>query len=331
MSIALVNTPRTKAFIALHSAVFLWGFTAILGKLISYGSLTLVWHRMALTALFYLALPQVWKQLKEVSFQTALTFMGIGLIVCAHWLTFYGSIKLGNSVSVTLACLGSASFFASIIEPIVLKTPFSKRDIAMGLIVILGVVLIYFSLPGNQIHQNKNNISYGWAVITGLTSAALAATFTTLNKRNISRAKPLAISTLEMISGALALSFFIPFFAPESAQYLPNFKINDLNAQNLYSGPWDLVWILLLAIFCTNLTFYLGTYALKQLSAFTANLTVNLEPIYGIILGALIFHENEDLNLWFYIGTGIILGAIFTQAIFTQAILTTKNSFSEHQ
>ena len=91
-------------------------------------------------------------------------------------------------------------------------------------------------------------------------------------------------------------------------------NMDALNLQNLRTGPWDFIWIGLLALLCTNLTFYLGTYALKQLSAFTANLTVNLEPIYGIVLGALIFKENEDLNLWFYLGTSLILGAIFTQA-----------------
>ena len=313
---AFQTSPRTKAFIALHIAVFLWGFTAILGKLISYGSITLVWHRMMLTAFFYLLIPSVWKSFRGLSIKTGLTFMGIGLLVCAHWLTFYGSIKLGNSVSVTLACLGSASFFASIIEPLVLKQPFSKRDIYMGLIVVLGILFIYFSLPQNQSSHLKNSagFSYGWAVITGLLSAALAATFTTLNKANIHRAKPLAISTLEMISGAVTLSIVIPLISSDPIPFLPKLHWESLTIHNMANGPWDLIWILLLALLCTNLTFYLGTYALNQLSAFTSNLTVNLEPIYGIVLGALIFNENKDLNVWFYVGASIILGAIFTQA-----------------
>ncbi len=310
------TSPRTKAFIALHVAVFLWGFTAILGKLISYGSITLVWHRMMLTAIIYLLMPPVWKSLKGLSLNTIFIFLGIGLLVCAHWLTFYGSIKLGNSVSVTLACLGSASFFASIIEPLVLKQPFSKRDIYMGLIVVLGILFIYFSLPENQPgHVAKvGDVSYGWAVITGLLSAALAATFTTLNKANIHRAKPLAISTLEMISGALVLSGVVALISTDHIPWLPSLNFDSLSLENIASGPWDLIWIILLALLCTNLTFYLGTYALNQLSAFTANLTVNLEPIYGIVLGAAIFQENKDLNIWFYTGASIILGAIFTQA-----------------
>lgn len=310
------KSPRTKAFIALHIAVFLWGFTAILGKLISYGSIALVWHRMLLTAAIYLLMPPVWKSLKGLSLKTIFIFFGIGILVCAHWLTFYGSIKLGNSVSVTLACLGSASFFASIIEPLVLKQPFSKRDIYMGLIVVLGILFIYFSLPENQPgHIAKiGDVSYGWAVVIGLLSAALAATFTTLNKAHIHRAKPLAISTLEMISGALILTVVVSLISTDHIPWLPPFDIELLTIENIASGPWDLIWILLLAVLCTNLTFYLGTYALNQLSAFTSNLTVNLEPIYGIVLGAVIFEENKDLNIMFYTGATIILAAIFTQA-----------------
>ncbi|MEK0439769.1 MAG: hypothetical protein RLZZ504_685 [Bacteroidota bacterium] len=307
------TTPRTKAFIALHSAVFLWGFTAILGKLISYGSLSLVWHRMSITAAIYLLIPSVWKQLKSLPPKTFATFGAIGLIVCAHWITFYGSIKLGNSVSITLACLGSASFFAAIIEPLVLRKPFSYRDILMGLIVMLGIGFIYFSLPPQPTANNQ--ISYGWAIITGILSAALAATFTTFNKKHIHTAPTLAISTIEMIAGALVLSLIILLFPTGEYQPLPTVNFAELRLDTLQSGPWDFLWIGLLAVLCTNLTFYLGTYALKQLSAFTANLTVNLEPIYGIVLGALIFNENKDLNLWFYLGASIILGAIFTQAI----------------
>ena len=307
------TTPRTKAFIALHSAVFLWGFTAILGKLISYGSLSLVWHRMSITAAIYLLIPSVWKQLKSLPVKTFATFGAIGLIVCAHWITFYGSIKLGNSVSITLACLGSASFFAAIIEPLILGKSFSYRDILMGLIVMLGIGFIYFSLPPQP--TSNNQISYGWAIITGILSAALAATFTTLNKKYIETAPTLAISTIEMISGALLLTTVVLLVPSVEYKPFPGIQWEALNAQNLREGPWDFIWISLLAVLCTNLTFYLGTYALKQLSAFTSNLTVNLEPIYGIVLGALIFNENKDLNLWFYLGASIILGAIFTQAI----------------
>ena len=299
-----------KALFFLHIAVFLWGFTAIFGKLISYGSTTLVWHRMTIAAFAYFLLPTVWKGFKTISFAHFRTFFLIGIIVCAHWLTFYGSIKLGNSVSITLACLGSASFFAAIIEPLILKSKFIKKDILIGLVVIVGVLFISFSLPEN----NNDNISYPAAIGTGLISAALAALFTTLNKKNIEKSHPLTISAIEMLAGALLLSFIVPLTTEHTIWY-PQVDISKFDPQNLQNGSLDLIWVLVLAIFCTNLTFYLGTYSLKYLSAFTANLTVNLEPIYGIILGILIFHENNELNMKFYVGTIIIIGAIFINPI----------------
>ncbi len=299
-----------KALLFLHIAVFLWGFTAILGKLISYDSLTLVWHRMSFAAIAYLIFPVVWKHLKTISKRTFFTFFGIGIIVCAHWLTFYGSIKYGNSVSITLACLGSASFFAAIIEPIVLKSSFVKKDIIIGLIVIVGVLFISLSLPEN----NNSRISYPWAIGTGIISAALAALFTTLNKKHINSLHPMAISAIEMIAGAVILTLIVPLVVKD-IQWFPPIDLSHFDPNKLQNGSLDLIWVLILSIFCTNLTFYLGTFSLKYLSAFTANLTVNLEPIYGIILGIFIFHENNDLNLHFYIGTVIIIAAIFANPI----------------
>ena len=294
------NISRDRALAYLHIAVLLWGFTAILGKLISYGSFLLVWQRMTLTSLIYLALPVVWKRLRELSWKQARIFLGIGLIVCAHWITFYGSIKLGNSASVTLACLSAASFFSSLLEPWLLGTRLSKKDLLLGTIVIGGILLIY----GTQIAEQAQsfNSGFGAAVISGLASAALAALFTVLNKKYIDHADAWAISSLEMLAGAAALTVLMPLWLKPGESLLP-------------SLPADWLWTLLLAIVCTNLTFWLGTRALSQLSAFTANLTVNLEPVYGIVLGALIFHENEDLNSWFYIGTAIILGAIFASPL----------------
>jgi drug/metabolite transporter (DMT)-like permease len=177
-------------------------------------------------------------------------------------------------------------------------------------VVIVGVLFISFSLPQNQ----NQNISYPWAIGTGLISAALAALFTTLNKKYINNLHPIAISAIEMLAGAILLSLVVPFIS-SSVIWFPDMNIQNFDPSNLQNGALDLVWVLILAIFCTNLTFYLGTYSLKYLSAFTANLTVNLEPIYGIVLGILIFHENNELNAKFYIGTLIIITAIFINPI----------------
>jgi drug/metabolite transporter (DMT)-like permease len=292
---------RTKALLFLHTAVFLWGFTAILGKAISYNSFLLVWHRMGLTAIIYFCIPFVWKSLRGMSLRNISIFMGIGLLVCAHWLTFYGSIKLGNSASITLACLGSASFFSAVLEPLINRVAFRPIEIFLGLLVLAGILFIYYATP----QQTGIGINYPMAIITGVTSAFLAALFTVLNKKNIHKADTLTLSALEMLSGAIVLSILIPFLTDANTSLLPKF--------DPANGNYDLVWILLLVVVCTNLTFYLGAHALRELSAFTANLTVNLEPIYGIILGAVIFHENDQLNLWFYLGTSLILLSVFIQ------------------
>ncbi len=293
------HNPKLRAFIYLHIAVFLWGFTAILGKLISYGSLDLVWHRMLLTAAIYFCIPATWKFIKKMSLKDIAIFFGIGAIVCAHWLTFYGSIKLGNSASVTLACLGTASFFSSILEPLITKKKFIYSEILLGILVIAGILLIYVSMP----EPTDRNVNYSMAILTGVCSALLAALFTVLNKKNIHKTDPLALSALEMASGALLLSIVI--IAIGGAITIPQW--------NPEQGIYDIAWILILVVLCTNLTFWLGSHSLKEMSAFTANLTVNLEPIYGIILGALIFAEHEFLNLWFYAGTSLILISVFAQ------------------
>jgi len=311
------NNPKITALIYLHISVFLWGFTAIFGKLISYDSFTLVWHRMTLTAAVYFLFPNVWKQLFRLKKTEILRFLGIGAIVCAHWLTFYGSIKVGNSVSITLACLGSSSFFASIFEPVLLKQAFQKRDIISGLIVILGVAFISFSLP----EPPDSNSSYTPAIVIGIVSAALAALFSALNKKYIDNAPPLTISALEMLSGAFLLGIVALILFPESLSIIPNWDISSFDPNNLQNGAIDLVWLILLSVLCTNLTFYLATIALKQISAFTANLSVNLEPVYGIILGIWVFKENQDLNTAFYLGTLIILAAIFVNVFVKEKVL----------
>ncbi|MEY4003142.1 MAG: hypothetical protein RIT07_1184 [Bacteroidota bacterium] len=293
--------PRVKALTFLHVAVFLWGFTAILGKLISYDSLNLVWHRMLITAAVYFCIPAVWKGVSGLSRKDWLIFLGIGVIVALHWLTFYGSIKLGNSASVTLACLGSASFFSAVIDPLINRKRMRVQELLLGLLVILGILIIHNALSTAP----TGHTDYTAAIVTGIISAALAALFTTLNKRNIERASSLSISAVEMLSGALLLSVVFPMMADSHATWIPGF--------NPEQGNYDLLWIVLLALVCTNLTFYLGTFALKEISAFTANLSVNLEPIYGIVLGALIFKEHTALNLEFYLGAAMILVSVFLQ------------------
>jgi drug/metabolite transporter (DMT)-like permease len=295
------------AFLAIHFTVFLWGFTAILGKLISYGSFLLVWHRMSLTFFVYLFFPQTYQGLSLLTMKQFLTYVGIGLIVCLHWLAFYGSIKIGDSASVTLACLGSVAFFSSLFEPYFLGTTHSLKDIVLGIVVLVGVFFIYVSLPEPP---TGSHVSYKWAVIVGLISAMLASLFTILNKKYIQQSTPLVISAIEMGAGSLFLTVIVPIMYGDKTRWYPTLDLKHLSAHSYRDGSLDLVWVLILSILCTNLTFYLSTYTLNHLSAFTINLTCNMEPIYGILLGALCFHENQSLNREFYIGTFVVLSAI---------------------
>lgn len=294
-------TGRYKSLLYLHLAVFLWGFTAILGKLISYNSFNLVWHRMLLAAAVYFCFPAVWRAVSKLSFRHIALYMGIGLIVTLHWLTFYGSIKLGDSASITLACLGTASLFSAVFDPLINKKAFNPTELILGVFVLAGIFLVYLSLP----EKPAPGLNYTAAIISGVGSAGLAALFTALNKRHIEKTTPVAISALEMLSGAILLSIVFPIFAGPNAVWYPDF--------NPALKNYDLLWVLLLVLVCTNFTFFLGTMVLKKISAFTANITVNLEPIYGIILGALIFEENRNLSAVFYVGVALILASVFLQ------------------
>lgn len=303
---------RTLALAACHFTVMLWGITAILGKLITYSSFPLVWHRMVITAIVYLLIPSFWIGVKTVPWRQIGIYLGIGVLISIHWILFYGSIKFGDSASIALACLGSTGFFSSFVEPLLLKTKFSIQNTLLGCMVIVGILLIYFSLPGPD--DSTGGISASGerlAVITGVASAMLASIFTVLNKMNVDEAPTIVMATLEMSAGGLFLTLLVPALYGKDTIWYPQFNPFDLSLATVRSGPWDLIWVLILSIFCTNLTFYLSNWSLSHVSAFTATLIWNLEPIYGIILGALIFHENKDLTILFYIGTTVIVCAIF--------------------
>lgn len=292
-----VSQARSQALIRLHLAVLLWGFTAVLGKLISYGSFNLVWHRMFLTTLIYLFMPAVWRGFRTLNFSQVRVFAGIGVLIALHWVTFYGSIKIGNSVSLALGCFGAVSFFAAILEPLIVGTPFRKQELLLGVLVLLGLALIYQARPREQVAEANFMAAAG----VGIISAFLAALFSVLNKKYLSAHSTLSVSTLELGSGFLFLSLLLPWLVTPGFVWIPQ--------------DMDILWDILLALVCTNLAFFLGTDALKHVSAFTANLAVNLEPVYGILFAAFLFKEYEVLNVWFYAGAGIILLSVILQPI----------------
>ena len=280
-----------KAFIQLHLAVFLAGFTAILGKLILLNEGLLVWYRLLLTVLILGSIMFVKKQLRPISLHDFLKISGTGLVIGLHWIAFYGSVKYAN-VSVALVCFSATGFFTALLEPILLKKKFVPAELLLGLLAIVGIYIIFDFHP-----------QYKVGIIFGLISALGSAVFPVLNKQLLLRFSPKILTLYELGGGLIFLTFFVPLYLTQfpAAYYLPTLT--------------DLAWLLILAVLCTIVSFDLQLNALKKISAFTANLTYNLEPVYGIILAFIFFKENRELHSGFYLGLALILLAIMLQML----------------
>lgn len=299
-------TPNTKqkAYLQLHLAVFLFGFTAILGKLITLEQTALVWNRLWIAVFGLIFIPGVIKGIKNIKRINIWRFSGIGVLVALHWLTFYGSIKVGDSASVTLACLATSSLFTSILEPLITKSKFQLLELILGLFVIVG---IYFLSGVGE--------SFYLAIVIGLISSFLASLFSVYNKKYITGQNSLSVSAIELAAGFLFISICYPILQ----EWIPQ-------PQWFPSGK-DWLWLIILGLLCTSLAFALSMEALKELSAFISNLSINLEPVYGILLAIWLLNEGAVLNLDFYIGTGIILLSVIMHPI----LLKMQNKRSKAQ
>jgi drug/metabolite transporter (DMT)-like permease len=276
-----------RAFIILHFCVFLWGFTAILGNLITLKETVLVWYRMGITSASLLLLPAFWKDLKKIKSDSVLQMAGIGVLVALHWVSFYGAIKY-SVVSVALICLATISLFTAIIEPLFFKSKIKILEIISGIIVILAMLLIFYASG-----------QYAIGIILGIISSLLAAIFTVLNKKMMETHDPVQVTCIEISTGFVLLSVLLPIYGllfPDTV-FVPQKS--------------DIVYLLILSLACTSLPFVLSLQVLKHISAFSTNLAVNLEPVYGIILGIIIFKDHQHLSPEFFVGSAIILLVVF--------------------
>jgi drug/metabolite transporter (DMT)-like permease len=285
------SAAERKAFWQIHFCVLLWGFTAILGKLITLPAQALVVWRMVLVALLLAVLPRVWRGLRALSPRLIAIYAGIGTIVALHWLTFYGAIKLSNA-SVAVSCLALGSIFTAIIEPMLTGKPHARSEILLGLMVIPGVYLLIGGVP----------LSMHLGIAVGILSSLLTAVFATLNKRYVHEADPESVTFIEMSVGALAL-------AGASALYF------GLDATFIRPDLYNFSLLLVLAVLCTLLPFILSLHALRHISAFSSQLALNLEPVYAIVIAALWLKEYQELTPQFYLGVAIILSAVFVQPL----------------
>jgi len=280
-----------SALIKLHIAVFLWGFTGVLGRLIQLNEGLLVWYRLLITVTTLLLINFCRKSLSQIKSSTKIILMSIGILVALHWVFFYGSIKYAN-VSISLVCLSCISFFTSILEPIIVKSKFSFIEISLSLLSILGIALIFH-------FDNK----YRTGILLGLISAIFSALFSTINKKNVTVASSNSIMFYELLGGLLFLSLLLPI-------YLKIFPTN-----KVIPSAIDIIYLVILSWVCTIIAMDFSLQSLRKVSAFTLNLTLNLEPVYGVLLAFFIYNEQKELSNNFYWGFSLIAISVVLQML----------------
>lgn len=278
-----------KAFFQLHLAVFLAGFTGVLGKLIGLHEGWLVWYRLWMAVVILGLVLLISRQFEAVTGKGRLRLFGVGSIIAFHWLMFYASIKYSNA-SVALVCFAATGFFTAIFEPFLIRRKFIPAELLLGLFSLTGIFIIFGFNP----HFQKG-------IIFGIISSMGSAIFPVLNKKLVDEYKPRMITFYELTGAFIFLSLFLPLYLMQfpASYHLPT------------SSDW--IWLLVLVVFCTVLAFELQLKALKKLSAFTSNLTYSLEPVYGVILAFVILNEGEGMGSSFFIGLSIVALAVGVQ------------------
>jgi len=278
-----------KAFFQLHIAIWLAGFTGVLGRLITLNEGLLVWYRLLISSVTMWILFSLTKKLQRLSIKDILKLSGVGFLAALHWVSFYGSIKYAN-VSVALVCFSAVGFFTALFEPFLFKKRMNVIEVLLGLIVIAGIYIIFHFDP-----------KYKTGIILGVICAILLAFVMIIIRQFVQRINSQTLLTYQLSGGLITLSFFMPLYLKKFPTF---YIIPDLN---------DWIWLLVLAWFCSVLAFQFSVNALKKLTAFTVNLSFNLEPVYGIILAFIIYRENKELGWSFFVGLILIVLALCLQ------------------
>jgi len=281
---------NVKSYLHLHVIVFIWGFTAVLGALISLDALPLVWFRMVLAVGFILL--YVWHKKLPLQIPTKilLQLLFAGVVIALHWFTFFRAIKVSN-VSVTLACLSTGAFFTSFLEPILFGRKVIWYEVFFGVIVIIGLSIIF--------HVESQYLE---GILLGLSSAFLSALFSVYNSKFAKVYDPTLISFYELTGGIVFFSLLL-------------LGTNSFSSSFFQISTSDWIYLAILSSLCTAYAFIASVKVMRFLSPYTVMLTINLEPIYGIILAVLVFQEKEKMNPQFYLGALIILVTVIANGI----------------
>lgn len=299
MAEATTPAPLNKNLLILHFTVFIWGFTGILGKLISIDAVQLVWYRVLIASISLFLYFNFNKTAFKVSRNTLLKLMFTGALVGGHWVLFFLSIKL-STVAVSLVCLSSITLFTAIFEPLINKKRISKLEIIAGSLIITGILIIF-----------KFESQYTKGIISGLNSAVCASLFAIINSRQVKKHEAPVIAFYELTGAFLWISIFL-------------LATQGFGKQMILQRA-DIGYLLLLGTICTSLAYVAGVSVMRELSAFRVALITNLEPVYGIIMSFVFFGDMNKMTGGFWVGATIILSTIFLFPVAQKQLVKRKN------
>lgn len=287
---------KLKSLIHFHFIVFIFGFTAILGSLISIESLTLVWYRMLIAFIFLIIIAVIFKINIKVSNKLLIKLLFCGVLISLHWITFFKAIKVSN-VSITLSVLSLGAFLTSFLEPLFYKRKIIPYEVFLGIFVVFGTSLIF-----------KSQYYYIEGIFYALISVFLSVIFGLINGKLIEEASSFVISIYELLGGVILITVIL-------------FFVGNFNMSLFDISKSDLFWLMILGTICTAYAFVISVEVLKHLTPYSLMISINMEPVYGIILAIIILNENSVLSKEFYIG--FIL--IFISVILNGIIKLSKN------
>jgi len=286
-----MQNDKLKSYLHLHLIVFIWGFTAILGKLLTIDAIPLVWYRMLLASILILIYIKYKKISLDITKRQVVKYIFGGVVIAIHWGTFFYAIKISN-ISIALATMSTGAFFTIFIEALYKRKKIDIYELIFGLLAIIGLYIIY-----------NSEISLQFGMLVALLSSFLSAVFSVFNVDFVKEKSATVISFYEILFGVIAVTIFLIY----------NGELFEASFFNL--EPLDYVWLFVLSSICTAYAFIVSVDLLKKLSAFTVMLTINLEPIYAIVLAVILFPDNEKMSPSFYLGAGLILLTVIINGV----------------